>query len=209
MKKSIAILIISLFLSPAFSQTGFADSRGFTVSNDLTFFQHWGNSPSLSAFLLFDDKDFGLVHFPFAQAVHTTAFQDLTAFFPFIEAVLSAKDLLWTEIAKWNPSPSFSVSQRYDGVLETSRGTLDSNNLTAEDHMGISLNHGIGKEKVWNVSLDLGIAFENYQTIGPNHIISHGPFPKLGMDIGDQREDVFDQLRNATPLIGVGISCKF
>ncbi len=209
MKKSLATVIFCLFLSLAFCHAGIADSQGVAVSNDLILLQQWEKSPSLSAFLLFDDKDFALAHFPFTKAAQTTAFPNLTAFLPFVNAVLSARDLLWTEISKWNPTPSFSGIQQYEAVAGTSRGAIVSNNLTTEDRMTISLHHGVGNKKAWNLSLDLGIAIQNNYTIEPGDTISDGFFPKLGMDLNDQNDDLFDELRSATPFIGIGISCRF
>lgn len=209
MKTSLATLIFCLFLALAFCQAGLADSRDAGVSNDLPLLEQWGKTPNLSAFLLFADKDFTLVQFPFRKSWNSNAFGDLKAFFPFLDAVLSAKDLLWTEISKWNPTPSFSRTQRSEAGADTFSKAFDSKNLTAEDRMGISLHHGVGNRKAWNVSLQLGIAIQNDFTVLPGHALSDGFFPKLGMDLNDQSEDLFDQLRTATPFIGFGISCRF
>jgi len=211
MKKTLAMFIFCLFLSLGFCHVGLADSQDVGVSKDLTLLQQWGwgNPPSLSAFLLFDEKDFALVHFPFTKTARTIAFQDLTALFPLVNAVLSARDFLWTEISKWNPTPSFSGMERYEALAYTSRDAFDSNNLTAEDRMAISLHHGVGNKKAWNVSLDLGIAIQNDYIVEPGDAVSDCLFPKLGMNLDNQSEDLFDQLRSATPFIEVGISCRF
>jgi len=208
MKKSITALIISLLLSLAFSQAGFAGAQGPAGSNDLTFLQKWGQSPSLSAFLLFENKDFTLFHSPL-RSEHTKTYQKLTDYFSFVDAFLAAKDVFWEEIAKWNPISSFNGASLYTLTTARTRRAFDSKNLTAQDHMGICLNHGVGNKKIWNVSLDLGIALQNDYVIGPDNSISDNLFPRLGMVSGNQREDLFDQLRNASPFIGFGISCRF
>ena len=75
--------------------------------------------------------------------------------------------------------------------------------------MAISMHHGLGQKKAWNVSLDLGIAIQNDYILLPGDGDLDGFFPKLGMMLNDQSEDILDQIRNATPFIGVGISCRF
>lgn len=209
MKKSLATIIFCLFLFLVFCPGCLADSPGSVISNDFALLQQWEKSPSLSAFLLFHKKDFALVHFPFRKPRNTNALGDLPTFFPFLDAFLSARDLLWTEISKWNQTPSFPGAPRYEAVGNTFHEAFDSRSLTAEDRMAISLHHGVGNRKAWNVSLDLGIAIQNDYTITPGDGISDTFFPKLGMDLNVQSDDIFDQLKSATPFIGVGISCHF
>ena len=211
MKKSIMILIISLLLSLAFSQTGFAEAQSSAVSNNLPFLflQQWGKSPSLPAFLLSENSDFVLFHFAFARSEWASTYQKAKDNFSFIDAFLTAKDLFWQEIAKWNPVSSFNgASLRTSRTTRTHR-VFDSKNSTTQDHMGICLNHGVGNKKAWNVSLGLGIALQDDHVVGPDYSISDDLFPRLGMVRGHQNEDLFGQLRNASPFIGFGISCRF
>ena len=210
-RKSITILIISLLLSLAFSQTGFAEAQGSVVSKNLSFLflQQCGKSPSLPAFLLSENSDFVLFHFAFARSEWASTYQKAKDNFSFIDAFLTAKDLFWQEIAKWNPVSSFNgASLRTSRTARTHR-VFDSKNLGAQDHMGICLNHGVGNKKTWNVSLDLGIALQDNHVVGPDHTISDDLFPRLGMVRGNQTENLFGQLRNASPFIGFGISCRF
>jgi hypothetical protein len=209
MKKFLAILIGGLFLSLASSQAGFADARSFTDSNDHKLFQQWEKSPSLASFLLFNNKDFALIHFPFIRSEHTIASQELSEYFPFVGALLTAKDVLWAELTKWSPAPSFKKTEMGGPIKHTISRPFDSSHLTAEEHMGISLNHELGSRKMWNVCLDLGIAFQNNHSIPQEFGIPDDSFPSLAMGAGEQGEDFFDQLRNASPFIGFGIYCKF
>jgi hypothetical protein len=209
MKKFLATIIFCSFLFLAFCPACLADSRGVAISNDLALLQQWERSPSLSAFLLFDKKDFALVHLPFRKPWNANALGDLATFFPFFDTVLSARDLLWTEISKWSPKPSFQGTPRYEAVADTFHKAFDSNSLATEDRMAISLHHGVGARKAWNISLDLGIAIQNDYIVMPGNGVSDAFFPKRGIDLNNQNDDIFDQLKSATPFIGVGISCRF
>ncbi|RLB12472.1 MAG: hypothetical protein DRG82_17030 [Deltaproteobacteria bacterium] len=209
MRTFFTTIIFSLFLALAFCPACRAASRGDAVSKDSAVLQQREKSSGLSSFLLFGDKSFSPIHVPGTNAGPASTFPDLEAFSPFIDAILSASDLLWTEIAKWNPSPSLSRRQCYERATDTFSGTVDSNNLSAEDRMAISMHHGLGQKKAWNVSLDLGIAIQNDYILLPGDGDLDGLFPKLGMILNDQSEDILDQIRNATPFIGVGISCRF
>jgi hypothetical protein len=208
MKKSFAILIGSLLLSLTLSQSGFADARGSADSNDHAFLQQYETTPMLPAPLLADNKESTFIHLPFARAKHIAASYELAEYFPFIGALLTAKEVLWTELMNWNPLPTFGKIQVFKPIKHGIHKPFDTGYPTSQDHMGISLNHELDRRKAWNLSLDLGVAFQNNQ-ISQDYSISDAPFPNLGMDACDGSADLFDHLRSAAPFVGLGISCTF
>jgi hypothetical protein len=209
MKKSLAALIIGSFLLLTFSQAGFADFRGSPRSNDLTSLRQWGKFSGLTAFLLFENNNFALYRVPFIRSAHTQAYQKPTDYFSFVDALLTAKDLFWEEIEKWNPISSLSGTPVFKQTRANTLAAFDSRNSVAQNHVGIFLNHGVGNRKIWNISINLGIALQDDHSIGPDDSISDDLFPKLGIVPGNQRADLLDQLRNASPFIGFGISYRF
>jgi len=190
-KKALKTLIICLFLSLAVCPAGLADSRRAANSHVLSSFRQQQTSTSLVSFLMLGGDGSALIHLPF------------------VEAVVSARDLLWTEILNWDATPSFAGKQWNRAAAGQSCRSRDVNPLGAEDRMAISLHHGVGTKRGWNVSLDLGIALQNNSSREPVENLADAFSPDLRMDSNNQHDDVLDELKDAAPFIGVGITCRF
>ncbi|MEJ2025180.1 MAG: hypothetical protein P8Y00_09235 [Deltaproteobacteria bacterium] len=109
----------------------------------------------------------------------------------------------------WNPTVSLSEAKHSISVAKTNLEGFDGRDATIDDCMAISLHRAVGNKKIWSVSLNLGVTVQKSHIIEPKDGFSERLFPKLLMNANDQRNDLFDQIRNAAPVIGFGISCHF
>jgi len=198
MKKSFAAVIAGAFLTLIMCQAGYADSsppflpkghlsppRGKVVG-----------VPSATRFL--KKNDFALLPLPFLFGEMTKRYG---AFFSLKERVEKAPI--------GNGCPTYSGTQSEESSINRVRRMLDSNQLSSQEYMGISLNRGVGNTKKWKLSLDMGIALANESGLFRNTRNSNDASPAFQTDPGGQETDFLDQIRNGSPFIGLGLSCRF
>ena len=189
-KKSIPSLILFLLLSLAVCPLGHADSRRDKQANNLLLSLQQGLPSVLSSFLFLDAG---------SKETHATAAQ-----------ILKLSDSLADRFfSTWNPIVSFSETKHPISVAKTTLEGFDGKDPTLDDCMVISLHRAVGNKKTWSVSLNLGVTIQKSHMVEPKDGFSESLFPKLPIYANDQSDDVFDQIRNVSPVIGFGISCRF
>jgi hypothetical protein len=192
-KKSIPSLILFLLLSLTVCPLAHADSRRNGQVNNLVKLapQLQQELPSVISSFLFLDAG--------SKETPATAAQ-----------VLKLSDSLADRFfSSWNPTVSFPETQHPVSVAKNTLEVFDEKYAGIDDCMAISLHRAVGNKKIWSVSLNLGVTIQKSHIVEPKDGFSEILFPKLPMDANDQRNDVFDQIRNAAPVIGFGISCRF
>lgn len=76
-------------------------------------------------------------------------------------------------------------------------------------HVGIDWGHGIGENNKWVVSFDLGITLQGFPNLHRDSDASVTTNPNLLADLDREKHDLTDQIKNASPFFGLGITFNF
>jgi len=198
MKKLFAAIIAGTFLALIMCQAGYAGSNPLFLPKGRL-------SPPRGKFVgvsfatrFLEKNDFALLPLPFLFGEMTKRYG----------AFLSLKERV-DKAPIGNGYPAYSGTRSEKSAISRARRILDSNQLSSQEYMGISLNRGIGKAKKWKLSLDMGFALENDSRSFRNTGTSNDASPAFQTDPGGQEMDFLDQIRNGSPFIGLGLNCRF
>jgi len=113
---------------------------------------------------------------------------------------LNGKEKTWHEYA-------FDPTALMPAGLGIREATIDFGKLAP--HVGIDWGHGLAENNKWVVSFDLGITLQGSPSFHRDSDGSVTTNPNLLAHLDREKQDLTDQIKNASPFFGLGITFNF
>ena len=206
MKRWSVLLLFAFLLALVFFRVAYADYRRFAVSEELSTLFLGKNFTTWLTCSPFTSTGLDCQNLSF---IRTTGIAEYNLFgsnfsfrksSPLSSSELNGKEKTWYEYA-------FDPKALLPAELGIREATIDFAKLAP--HVGIDWGHGIGENNKWVVSFDLGITLQDSPNLHHDSDASVTTNPNLLADLDREKQDLTDQIRNASQFFGLGITYKF
>jgi len=205
-KRWSVLLLVAFLLALVLFRVAYADYRRFAVSEELSTLFLGKNFTTWLTCSPFTSTGLDCQNLSFIRTRGIAEYNLFDSDFSFKKSSLvssselNGKEKTWYEYA-------FDPTALMPAELGIREATIDFAKLAP--HMGIDWGHGIGENNKWVVSFDLGITLQGFPNLHRDSDASVTANPNLLADLDREKQDLTDQIKNAFPFFGLGITYKF
>ena len=206
MKRWSVLLLFAFLLALVFFRVAYADCRRFAVSEELSTLFLGKNFTTWLTCSPFTSTGLDCQNLSFIRTRGIAEYNLFDSDFSFRKSSLlnnselNGKEKAWHEYA-------FDPKALMPAELGIREASIDFGKLAP--HVGIDWGHGIGENNKWVVSFDLGITLQGFPNLHRDSGGSVTTNPNLLANLDREKQDLTDQIKNAFPFFGLGITYKF